>query len=354
MAEICCVRVSGDPLLNVGPEVVVDSSSGEGLAEYIIQCSGTQTLDWKWPETANKEYIKPYERYDPDELTYISTLKIERPDHSDTGYYTCYLHNEEDLPNQANDSTYIYFYDGKTNIVDGGFVELLGEVGHDIVLPCQTTHPDTKLSLLKDDTVKIQAPKMSWSSRVGFTLHNLREEDSGHYVCEASRDEFKILELNISEATTLLQPSITAPPNTHFVKGYPFQLECSVSTEHITKLKWTLPDGIQVTSGGNYHIAVLSLPENRNLRLRVTSILKVKSADQSGNYTCTVSAEGFQPVESNYHVEVMVSMESHDVDVMRHNSIIPDAEDVWEWFPQGPGTVQPFMTHDKQLIGGEK
>ncbi|KAF2365176.1 Immunoglobulin [Trinorchestia longiramus] len=247
----------------------------------VMHCDSDVPVEWiVQPVLKDHVTVTPSESGNPKKFT--STFELPVPYSEDTGFFTC-----TEAQSNCSSKIYVFISDGEYDFVnDQELLTVQGSTDDIIIIDCRTTSPQTNVTLYKGDQ-QVTSGRFRFDHRVGFILSKPFVQDSGTYYCRTNnrlKQSSKSIMLTVDPGThtKLPVPVIKALPNTHFVVGHPFRLECTVPSTKAVTFTWTHYD--EHPTG--------SKPEKvDNHEKTKKSVYSVESAtlQHSGVYQCRVS-----------------------------------------------------------------
>ncbi|XP_047735885.1 vascular endothelial growth factor receptor 1 isoform X3 [Hyalella azteca] len=263
--------------------------------DLVLHCEGGDpgvtwdTEEAVWGETAKITHNGPYTA-----ILTLSDLYVE-----DTGYFKCYVDSN------CSAQVYVFIDNGTHDFVNPHEYETSQAMTSDLetIIDCRTTRPDTTVYLKKDKKI-VNDSRFMFDARRGFVLRNPAVTDSGLYNCYTNNQRIDSLTrdtsltITPSNLPTLPAPTIQALPNTHFVVGHPFHLECVVPSMAEITFVWMHLD--ETPTG-------LFTEEVRNKDRIKKSVLSVPSAKKSdtGVYECQVRRGNARTTSRNFNVNIL-------------------------------------------------
>ncbi|KAI9559363.1 hypothetical protein GHT06_016152 [Daphnia sinensis] len=173
------------------------------LANISVTCIFIHTVEIKWniPDYLTKTpgISAMSERlnftYEKNETHVWSTMTLIKARARDTGYYECYL----PLFNEVRVKQYIYVYNRRDAVImEEELVKFRFEMGEDVLIPCNPTHPDVNVQLKRSPQLVIgqlskeelqrdllSGPSRHWFRQQykGLRHRNVTLDDFGSYQC---------------------------------------------------------------------------------------------------------------------------------------------------------------------------
>ncbi|XP_076036134.1 vascular endothelial growth factor receptor 1-like [Oratosquilla oratoria] len=344
------------PRLDVGEEVVVNVTAGETI---ILRCEGEAPLLWNYTSTELYEgdkriNITDHMRKDTN-ANYVSTLQVSPAEAYDTGFFYCmYEDRTSNFDSTKADFTYVYAYDVETPLLEPIEMFMTITTADKLVIDCRPSHPSIQLTLSKND-IQVDEPGVWYDPKIGFTRKSLAVTHSGMYTCIADIpstfpvcsdcETTRYVRVIISASQNKLpSPAISTSPITHFVVGLPFMLTCSVISGENVIFHWTWPNkAIKPT-----------IMQQRNDQKSSDLTIHEPVLEDSGIYTCKVTANGMLSNENTYLVTVKEEQESYINVSSQVRRIVCEEGDVIQWktviksFPYNPEVI--FFFRNEEIL----
>lgn len=232
------------PLIDGDPFQVVNS--GENLT---LTCHGSKHMKWlKDNEDLHTEEFDYVEiehaaQNDSDSL-FASTLTIVDVFDGERGNYTCYYNDSADFSYDKERMHSVFVFVPGEVFVRHYLNSHEVTVGETLQIDCSVTDPsfNVTLKLKSGKSITNEKERVKFDPRSGFSVKDVKLEDSGDYVCESggSTLDQKVEVIGV-DTDRLPSPSINKGENQNFVKGDKFMLKCTV-LDHNVKFNWTYPN----------------------------------------------------------------------------------------------------------------
>eukprot|EP00094_Tigriopus_californicus_P001194 TCALIF_01156-PA protein Name:"Similar to FLT1 Vascular endothelial growth factor receptor 1 (Homo sapiens)" AED:0.09 eAED:0.09 QI:607/0.8/0.66/1/0.8/0.66/6/0/928 len=282
-------------------------------SEYSVRCQGKrQGVSWRLPVDARDDLRDRVNLSHKEEINpkigggqtrvYIADMTIRDLKYKDTGTFICTYNGTVDTSSIDNSSSvHLYVDDGKHLMKNSGMDFLQAVQYETLILPCQPTHPEVNVTLIREGSGTVQMDKfVSFDPKVGFRISPVTlEQHSGAFRCEAKyRDLTQIYAIQLQ---VLMETAYVPPPyiNRTLARqvqlGHTFTLVCSVTidTGVMVELSWTTPNSKSMSTRR------LIVPDqiSRNLSMGNTQLRVIERSltihqatlDDQGSYVCEVT-----------------------------------------------------------------
>lgn len=146
-----------------------------GTPRYSLRCEGTtRGVTWRLPIDADDALRSRISiEHFRQQGAHVSSLNIHDLVYTDTGTYVCTYNGTTDTTSIDNSTRVHLYVEDDLHLMKQSAVEFLRLVqAQTVILPCQPTHPDVKVTLIKDGVGPVQMdevvsfdPKVSQSRR---------------------------------------------------------------------------------------------------------------------------------------------------------------------------------------------
>lgn len=327
------------PVISPSSEQIV-LNQGDTL---LLSCTGKLPLKWHHPHVAlDRVEITAGSELVSGKKNYISTLKIQHTNCTDTGFFKCAYENARNLDAGVNvTAIYIFVFDenhlfvpSRARITTFDFIIPIHQ--HTVsTIACRPTHPSIEVSLYKDEgpspasLIKVEAVNqtdITYHPTEGFKIFYANSSFNGAFQCHAVFG-------NITASRTMfLQwlPDTGAAPvpiiddkdtANHVTVNGSFSLTCIARSERgiLMTVKWIHPEieESRISRGNN------TLDEKNGSRFReVSAVFKVINAQLSdeGIYSCEVTDHTGKTERTEKYVKIY--------DETSHIVMSTDAKDV--------------------------
>ncbi|XP_018021344.1 vascular endothelial growth factor receptor 1 isoform X4 [Hyalella azteca] len=280
---LLCLLVSRSEACSNPPVIRESDADGsyifkkEANNNLVLHCDGgDSSVSWvvegaTWHESASVTQEPPNTA-----IITITDVYVE-----DTGYFECRANSH------CSSKVYVFIDDGAHGFVNPNEIETVQGTTADpeIIIDCRTNKPDTVVFLSKDG-VNVNDNRFMFNARIGFVLKNPAVTDSGLYKCHTNNERpdslIRATTVTVKPGTLspLSVPSIQAPPNSHFVVGHPFHLECVVPSQLEITFYW-------MHAGSPVGLKEVKVQNNDRIKKSTYSVSSAKTSD-SGSYQCMV------------------------------------------------------------------
>ncbi|XP_069055630.1 macrophage colony-stimulating factor 1 receptor [Pleurodeles waltl] len=274
IVAVCAHQGLGTPIIHPNlKEFTVHK--GEPVFFY---CIGNQSVTWATSEKLRKGRVSG--------TPTNSSVRIRNAVAADTGTYTCVYSNSSSAE-QA--SLHIYVKDPKYPWLIL-FWPVFAEEGKDVLFRCLPTDPSvSNVTLVRDAKHLVPPESMSFDRHQGITLHKVRTDQKGDYVCEG----VMYGEKRRSDTIELIVKGILHGPPTVKMKsvgqvrivGEEFNICCETVSSVASSVEWN-----HTRKNGNITEAV----DYQNGKWILTSTLHISRVEltDSGNFTCVARNSG--------------------------------------------------------------
>ncbi|KAG8033940.1 hypothetical protein G9C98_008421 [Cotesia typhae] len=216
-------------------------------------------------------------------------------------------------------------------------------IGGNAIFPCRPNSPETTVTLSHENSAEVLPldDRLSFDSKVGFTLLDVSKNDSGTYACKAenSVDDWIYIKLDVlgivyvkfstenfknklAATSTFLASNAAAPVmiNSYSLQqmtlGQDFSINCSIyygGDFSPSLLRWITPRvNKQITK-----TLASSTDENASEYFSELTIKKV-TVDDVGEYTCQYYGYNIETVKINLqlHIEPTIVQNSEDAEII--------------------------------------
>nr|WOX59919.1 receptor tyrosine kinase PVR2A1b [Carcinus maenas] len=287
------------PQIDGEDELVVEEGS-----PFTLRCQGAQPVNWYKEGIMFDGYRSTSlnSTQDDKDFPYVVIANIMNSYPDDTGYFYCKYNDTTDLSDNGVDSVYVYVHSEYEPFVKHYLNQQQLNVSQKLQLECMTTHPNTSVTLLKDQKNITHKEGVKFDPKKGFVIENVTEDDQGVYICLAKDAENYPVELKQKVkviAKQLKPPSIEVGKNQQFVIGEKFSLVCSVRDQEDIKFNWTYPN-----KAIKHEQTSSVAPRNETTYHKSTLMVLNASEAETGIYTCSIFSQNAKSNKNFYNIKV--------------------------------------------------